>query len=201
MFFGWPLIIADLVYRGAETIFVPGYVVFFVLTGGLFFSRFVFAKHREYYLGDKMLSFNRKNGYVTLYEGGEIVFSHPFIEFNCFFREFYRSGKPGGWRYQIYLSYRYKDYPKDHVVDLLGFSDFENKDACMEVWGIIKCFMDVTKPLPETIFLESRREFDKTTLHRDLEAGRNPRMWRDMTDQEYSEVMRQPLPNSPEFSQ
>ncbi len=45
--------------------------------------------------------------------------------------------------------------------------------------------MDVAEPLPNAPTLEVCRHLDPTTAKHDLAIGRDPRYWRDMSEQEY----------------
>ncbi|MGB0942519.1 MAG: hypothetical protein ACPGUE_08970 [Marinomonas sp.] len=53
------------------------------------------------------------------------------------------------------------------------------------LWNMIQRYMDVSQPLPDCIILEESRESDPVTVAYEKVTGRNPRYWRDMTDEEY----------------
>jgi hypothetical protein len=50
--------------------------------------------------------------------------------------------------------------------------------------------MDISQPLPDILVLEPARQRDPTTIAYDKEHSRNPRYWRDMTEEEYAQKLK-----------
>ncbi|BES70044.1 hypothetical protein RE428_10620 [Marinobacter nanhaiticus D15-8W] len=87
------------------------------------------------------------------------------------------------------MAYRNEDYSYGHVVDLAPFVASTSARAYLEVWEIIKCYMNVTLPLPETLYLESRRSRDPTTVAYDLESKNSPIVTSKMSDREFHSLL------------
>ena len=136
-----------------------------------------------FYSIGELYSLNRQTGMVTLYKKGKKVrFSHPFSEFDCYFIS---SPTPQGHRNTaLVLVHRYNNYKQGVPLHLLLGSD-QNVQEYNVLWNMIQRYMDVSQPLPDCIILEESRERDPVTAAYDKETGRNPRYWRDMTDEEY----------------
>ncbi|PMN87965.1 hypothetical protein [Enterovibrio norvegicus] len=126
---------------------------------------------------------NRENGSITSYkENGEIDFTHPFIEFDCILISV--PSPQGHLNYSLALTHRYNDYPSSVPIgDLIGKN--EMVDEYHRLWNMIQRYMDVSQPMPDIMVLESSREQDPTTAAYDKKNTRNPRYWRDMTDEEF----------------
>jgi len=131
----------------------------------------------------ELYSLNRQTGMVTLYKkGGKVRFSHPFSEFDCYFTS---SPTPQGHRNTaLFLVHRYNNYKAGIPLHLLLGSD-QNVKEYNVLWNMIQRYMDISQPMPDCIILEESRERDPVTAAHDKVTGRNPRYWRDMTDEEY----------------
>ncbi|ROT99210.1 hypothetical protein EB809_12285 [Marinobacter sp. R17] len=186
---GWPIIVLHLFYLDVDDINVIGYAIFFLLSGGGVFHSLIFKKHYHDHGGTKKFALNRRTGLVTLYESGEEVFCHRFIDFNCYFKQEYFGGRTG-WVRSLHMAYRNEDYPYDHVVNLATFVSNTSARAYLEVWEIIKCYMNTALPLPESLFLASRRPFDPTTAAYDSEHETSPLVTSNMSDSEFQHLLR-----------
>lgn len=58
------------------------------------------------------------------------------------------------------------------------------------LWNMIQRYMDISQPMPDILVLEPARERDPTTAAYDKQTGRNPRYWRDMSDEEYQQTLK-----------
>ena len=163
---------------------------YIVLPCGLIYGHFLLMDKKGFHWltppfikGGKLFSLNRQTGMVTLYKGGNKVrFSHPFSEFDCYFIS---SPTPQGHRNTaLALAHRYNNYKQGVPLHLLLGTD-ESVLECQNLWNMIQRYMDVSQPLPDCIILEESRERDPVTAAHDKKTGRNPRYWRDMTDEEY----------------
>lgn len=186
---GWPLIIMHLASLRLDEINILGYTIFFILTGGVATYPFFVKRKFHEFKGDKRYSLNRQTGMVTLYKNGEPLFTHPFIDFNCYFKETYINAR-SGWQYNLFLAYRIEDYPYDHIVDLTWPINFDRRESYLEIWETIKCYMNVSIPLPESLFLSSRRPFDPTTQQATEKNGNLPLVYESMKDLEYERLLR-----------
>ncbi|MEJ2044932.1 MAG: hypothetical protein P8X89_16825, partial [Reinekea sp.] len=57
------------------------------------------------------------------------------------------------------------------------------------LWEYLQHFMDVSRPLPDVPQLEPYRHLDPTTREWDKKHNRPPRLWRDMTQEEYRQLI------------
>ena len=132
---------------------------------------------------NELYSLNRQTGMVTLYKKGKKVrFSHPFAEFDCYFIS--SPTVQGHRNTALFLLHRYNNYRVGIPLHLLLGSDQDVQEYNV-LWNMIQRYMDVSQPLPDCIILEESRERDPVTAVYDKVTGRNPRYWRDMTDEEY----------------
>jgi hypothetical protein len=123
---------------------------------------------------------------VTLFKKNKPFFTHPFIEFDCVLMS--SPTQQGFLNYSLTLIHRYQDYsvgvpisgsmgPNHKVIEYLRF------------WNMVQRYMDISQPLPDILVLEPARQRDPTTIAYDKEHNRNPRYWRDMTDDEFAKKM------------
>ena len=132
---------------------------------------------------NELYSLNRQTGIVTLYRrGGKIRFSHPFSEFDCYFTS--SPTAQGHSNTSLFLVHRYNDYKYAIPLHLL-LGAGQNVQDYNVLWNMIQRYMDISQPMPDCIILEESRERDPVTAAHDKVTGRNPRYWRDMTDEEY----------------
>lgn len=130
---------------------------------------------------------NRRTGMVTLYNNaGKVRFSHPLVEFDCLLSQ--APDVKGNMYYNLILVHRYNNsmhgVPLTNVtVDSLLYSEY------FLVWNMVLCYMDTSQPLPDCLSLEEYRHLDPVTAAYDKKIGRNPRVWRDMSDKEYKDIM------------
>ena len=163
---------------------------YFILPCALIYGHFLLSEKKGFHWlippfikGGRLYSLNRRTGMVTLYKSGNKVrFTHPFAEFDC-----YSISVPtpqGHLNTSLVLVHRYNNYKLG-----IPLSTLLGKDQSMmeyqNLWNMIQRYMDVSQPLPDCIILEESRERDPVTAAYDKETGRNPRYWRDMTDEEY----------------
>ncbi len=134
----------------------------------------------------RIFELNRTTGMVTLFKKNQPFFTHPFIEFDCVLMS--SPTQQGFLNYSLTLIHRYRDYsvgvpisgsmgPNHKVIEYLRF------------WNMVQRYMDISQPLPDILVLEPARQRDPTTIAYDKEHNRNPRYWRDMTDEEFKQKM------------
>ncbi|MEI8634107.1 hypothetical protein P4S72_22615 [Vibrio sp. PP-XX7] len=54
---------------------------------------------------------------------------------------------------------------------------------------MIQCYMDISQPLPDSLILEESRHLDPVTAEFDQQINRDPRYWRDMSDEDYAKTI------------
>ncbi len=137
----------------------------------------------ERWFARKKYCLNRETGMVTLYgTGNRKVFTHPFIEFDCIL-----AGNPnhqGLLSYRLMLIHRYSNYKYGvNIGSLVGMN--APVAEYHRLWNMIQQYMDVSKPLPDIPMLEPFRHLDPTTAEYDQQTHRDPRYWRQMSDEEF----------------
>ena len=70
----------------------------------------------------------------------------------------------------------------------VGLANFTSIADGLAWWDFIQCYMDVAEPLPNVPTLDVCRHLDPTTAKHDLAIGRDPRYWRDMSEQAYQDA-------------
>jgi hypothetical protein len=137
----------------------------------------------------KQFELNRRTGMVTLYKrGGKVRYSYPFIEFDCILAT--TPSQQGLVNYSLLLAHRYSG--SMHGVPLGTLvTPHETVAEYYRLWNMIQCYMDVSQPLPDILILEEARQKDPTTAAYDQQTGRDPRYWRDMSDDAYAEAITQ----------
>ncbi|EKO3511930.1 hypothetical protein [Vibrio fluvialis] len=151
-----------------------------VSAGHLFLAPFLKSK--------RVYSLNRQTGMVTLFKkGNKERFSHPFIEFDCVLMS--APSPQGHLNYNLMLVHRYHDYSVGVPIgNLIGSN--ERVAEYYRLWNMIQRYMDISQPMPDILVLEPARERDPTTAAYDKQTGRNPRYWRDMSDEEYQQTLK-----------
>ncbi|WP_261888105.1 hypothetical protein [Vibrio rhizosphaerae] len=137
----------------------------------------------------KLFELNRRTGMVTLYKwGGKVRYSYPFVEFDCILAT--TPSQQGLVNYSLLLAHRYSGSMHGVPLGVL-VTPHETVAEYYRLWNMIQCYMDVTQPLPDILLLEEARPKDPTTVAYDQQTGRNPRYWRDMSDDAYAEAITQ----------
>ena len=151
-----------------------------VSAGHLFLAPFLKSK--------RVYSLNRQTGMVTLFKkGNKERFSHPFIEFDCVLMS--APSPQGHLNYNLMLVHRYHNYSVGVPIgNLIGSN--ERVAEYYRLWNMIQRYMDISQPMPDILVLEPARERDPTTAAYDKQTGRNPRYWRDMSDEEYQQTLK-----------
>ncbi|CAM4010345.1 hypothetical protein VA7868_01383 [Vibrio aerogenes CECT 7868] len=133
----------------------------------------------------KRYTMNRETGMVTLYgEKNRVIFTHPFIEFDCILAS--NPNHQGLLSYQLMLMHRYHDYGQGINIGVMSGVNMPRAEY-RRLWNMIQQYMDVSQPLPDIPMLEPFREQDETTVAYDKQTGRNPRYWREMTDEAFEQ--------------
>ncbi|WP_418138641.1 hypothetical protein AB8616_22875 [Marinomonas sp. RS-M-Aa-14] len=155
------------------------YVHFLLLNAGYFFvAPFLRSK--------RVFELNRTTGMVTLFKKNKPYFTHPFIEFDCVLMS--SPTQQGFLNYSLTLIHRYRDYSVG--VPISGSMGANHKVIeYLRFWNMVQRYMDISQPLPDILVLEPARQRDPTTIAYDKEHNRNPRYWRDMTDEEFKQKM------------
>lgn len=155
------------------------YVHFLLLNAGYFFVA-PFLKSK------RVFELNRTTGMVTLFKKNKPYFTHPFIEFDCVLMS--SPTQQGFLNYSLTLIHRYRDYSVG--VPISGSMGANHKVIeYLRFWNMVQRYMDISQPLPDILVLEPARQRDPTTIAYDKEHNRNPRYWRDMTDEEFKQKM------------
>jgi hypothetical protein len=155
------------------------YLHFLLLNAGYFFvAPFLRSK--------RVFELNRTTGMVTLFKKNKPYFTHPFIEFDCVLMS--SPTQQGFLNYSLTLIHRYRDYSVG--VPISGSMGANHKVIeYLRFWNMVQRYMDISQPLPDILVLEPARQRDPTTIAYDKEHNRNPRYWRDMTDEEFKQKM------------
>ncbi len=135
----------------------------------------------------KVFTLNRKTGMVTLYKGnGKVRYSHPIVEFDCVLVS--APSQQGLMNYNLMLAHRYNGSMHGIPLSTLATPN-ESVSEYYRIWNMILCYMDVSQPLPDCLILEESRHLDPVTAEYDKKVGRNPRYWRDMSEEEYKATL------------
>ncbi|BFM48499.1 hypothetical protein [Marinomonas sp. THO17] len=135
----------------------------------------------------RVFELNRTTGMVTLFKKGKPFFTHPFIEFDCVLLS--SPTQQGLLNYSLTLIHRYQNYSVG--VPISGSMGANHKVIeYLRFWNMVQRFMDISQPLPDILVLEPARLRDPTTIAYDKVHGRDPRYWRDMTDEEFAHRMK-----------
>ncbi len=135
----------------------------------------------------KVFTLNRKTGMVTLYKGnGKVRYSHPLVEFDCVLVS--APSQQGLINYNLMLAHRYNGSMHGIPLSTLATPN-ESVSEYYRIWNMILCYMDISQPLPDCLILEESRHLDPVTAEYDNKVGRNPRYWRDMSEEEYKATL------------
>ena len=135
----------------------------------------------------RVFTLNRKTGMVTLYKGnGKVRYSHPIVEFDCVLVSM--PSHQGLMNYNLMLAHRYSGSMHGIPLSTLATPN-ESVSEYYRIWNMILCYMDVSQPLPDCLILEESRHLDPVTAEYDRKTGRNPRYWRDMSEEEYKATL------------
>ncbi len=138
---------------------------------------------------------NRETGMVTIYDynspeykktGRPVAFTKPFTEFEAILYQL--PNRHGGTQDALLLRHRHSQM----VINFACFSQGIREREWIHFWHFIQNYMDISKPLPDIPDFERYREFDPVTKSHDLQAGRKPRYWRDMNQDEYEDMIENP---------
>ncbi|MBC5832796.1 hypothetical protein [Vibrio metschnikovii] len=175
----WELFYGFTVYVTFPCLLIYGHFKL-VSAGHLFLAPFLKSK--------RVYSLNRQTGMVTLFKkGNKERFSHPFIEFDCVLMS--APSPQGHLNYNLMLVHRYHNYSVGVPIgNLIGSN--ERVAEYYRLWNMIQRYMDISQPMPDILVLEPARERDPTTAAYDKQTGRNPRYWRDMSDEEYQQALK-----------
>ncbi|WP_038185556.1 hypothetical protein [Vibrio rhizosphaerae] len=177
--------------------FITGYFLYVIIPCSIIWGQF--ELYNRGYWKPKLLSklldarklfeLNRRTGMVTLYKrGGKVRYSYPFVEFDCILAT--TPSQQGLVNYSLLLAHRYSGSMHGVPLGVL-VTPHETVAEYYRLWNMIQCYMDVTQPLPDILLLEEARPKDPTTVAYDQQTGRNPRYWRDMSDDAYAEAITQ----------
>ncbi|WP_147378809.1 hypothetical protein [Motilimonas pumila] len=126
--------------------------------------------------------FNRVTGRVKIYHAktGELLHDFPFTE--CVAETWAQVGYQG-IVVKNTLNLRHYQNAKACIKGG-GFGDEYRLTDTYATWNFIQCYMDTSQPLPDIPAFEIWRSSDPATITRDRITQRNPRFWRDMTQEE-----------------
>ncbi|MCV6621815.1 MAG: hypothetical protein OIF51_08705, partial [Cellvibrionaceae bacterium] len=128
----------------------------------------------------------RQTGLVHIYKKDKEAFSAPFYEFDC-----YLASNPGNYGelfYTMQLVHRYNG--TKHTVDLGGLiGNSAPIEEYYQLWNMMQQYMDISRPMPDTIMSEAYRHLDPTTAEYDKKTGRDSHFWRNMTQEQYDEEL------------
>ncbi|WBA16186.1 hypothetical protein [Salinivibrio proteolyticus] len=111
---------------------------------------------------------------------------HPFIEFDCVLMS--APSPQGHLNYNLMLVHRYQPYSVGvPISNLIGTN--ERVVEYQRLWNMIQRYMDASQPMPDLLVLEEARAKDPVTAAHDQQTGRDPRYWRDMSDETYKKTL------------
>ncbi|MFM2477288.1 hypothetical protein [Celerinatantimonas sp. MCCC 1A17872] len=170
------VITARAVYIYLEWLFLPSALIWLQFElSTRFCTNPWFLKPRLYF------ELNRQNGLVTLYgRFRRVRFQHPFIEFDCVLTSAPYS--QGLIRYGLMLVHRYQGYRMGVPLSVMLPGGSQARGEYVRLWNFVLSYMDVSRPLPDTLALEMSRPEDPTTAAEDSQTGRPARYWRDMDE-------------------
>jgi hypothetical protein len=134
----------------------------------------------------RIFELNRTTGMVTLFKKNKPFFTHPFIEFDCVLMS--SPTQQGFLNYSLTLIHRYQNYSVGVPISGSMGANYKVIEY-HRFWNMVQRYMDISQPLPDILVLEPVRQRDPTTIAYDKEHNRDPRYWRDMTDEEFKEKM------------
>ncbi|MGD8113225.1 hypothetical protein ACQEXS_22355, partial [Vibrio sp. TRT 17S01] len=121
-------------------------------------------------------------------KGNKKRFEHPFIEFDCVLIS--APSPQGHLNYNLMLIHRYHEYSVGVPLhNFVGTNQMVSEYH--RLWNMIQRYMDVSQPMPDIMILEPAREKDPTTAAYDKSTNRDPRYWRNMTDEQFEKKIKQ----------
>ncbi|WP_208379535.1 hypothetical protein [Psychromonas algicola] len=87
--------------------------------------------------------------------------------------------------YSLVLIHRYEDYPVGVPLSHSMLSANEKSEEYLRFWNMILRYMGISQPLPDILMLEESRHLDPTTIAYDKKHNRQPRYWRDMSEEQF----------------
>ena len=122
--------------------------------------------------------FYRRTGMVSLYLGKDQPRQEiPFDEFDPYMS--FRSGPTGSSSFVLQLAHRYSKTLIGHP------NQFDHIHGVYLAWEELQQFMDVSQPLPDTVYNERFRPFDPVTVEFDRQTNRKPDHWRRFDNRTY----------------
>ncbi|WP_299007987.1 hypothetical protein [uncultured Shewanella sp.] len=136
--------------------------------------------------GVRDFEFNRRTGMLTRWKYIPLTgikrrtISKPFSEFVPYVYQLRTgAGTGAGWNMiMMHKDSRRLSFGTSGLLNPISHGD------AMAFWDFIQCYMDISRPLPDTPILEIHRQKDPVTREHDKETGRPERYWRDMTHDE-----------------
>jgi len=136
----------------------------------------------------KMFEFNRQTGMVTLFDKhSRPRYNHPFVEFDCTLESI--PNHQDLISYNLLLTHRYSDAKYPVPVGMFITQGVINTTQYHQLWNMVQRYMDTSQTLPDIPQLEAYRADDPITAAHDQKTGRNPRYWRDMSDEEFEQTI------------
>jgi hypothetical protein len=135
---------------------------------------------------------NRRTGMVTLFkdpekegQSGEVRGQAPFHEWDGYLLSL--PDHQGNIWYRLVLVHQTQEWALP-MNQLLAATT--NREDVLAYWDLIRQYMDVTRSLPDIPLFEPWRPLDPTTKSHDAKTGRDPRYWRNMSEEDYETVKR-----------
>jgi hypothetical protein len=159
------------------------------------FGRLLEEKYPELVYQDPkgpLWELNRRTGMVTLFkdpekdgQSGEIRAQAPFHEWDGYLLSL--PDHQGNIWYRLVLVHQTQEWALP-LNQLLAATT--NREDVLAYWDLIRQYMDVTRSLPDIPLFEPWRPLDPTTKSHDAKTGRDPRYWRNMSEEDYETVKR-----------
>ncbi|SDM17035.1 hypothetical protein SAMN05661010_03550 [Modicisalibacter muralis] len=132
---------------------------------------------------------NRQTGMLTFYKkrrAWKQRLQAPFHEFDAFLQS--SPDSQGSSTYSLFLY-----HPQQRIKQKLDaqFPPTKMEGELVAAWQFLQRYMDVSQPLPDVPGLEIHRHKDPTTAASDKRRKRNPRYWRDMSEQNVNKIQRE----------
>ena len=132
---------------------------------------------------------NRQTGLITFYKkkrAWKQRLQAPFHEFDAFLQS--SPDSQGSSTYSLILY-----HPQQRIKQKLDaqFPPTKMEGDLVAAWQFLQRYMDVSQPLPDVPGLEIHRHKDPTTAASDKRKKRNPRYWRDMSEQSVIKIQRE----------
>ncbi|TFH85879.1 hypothetical protein EQG41_14810 [Billgrantia azerbaijanica] len=165
---------------------LPLSVFFFVAWKG---GEFLEKKHPDIFLGLRkgpVWKADRQTGTLTLYhpkKAWKKRVEAPFYEFDAYLQS--SPDTQGSATYTLTLY-----HPQTRVSQKMKsfFPSTKMQGELIAGWQFLQRYMDVSQPLPDVPGLEIHRHKDPTTAAADKRRRRNPRFWRDKSEDEIKKI-------------